>query len=244
MSQSRFRIIFVSRTSVLMFALFICNGCALQREREGSNQLVAPLNSLGSVSSARSQRRTERELCIETANTLASKGHAREAIQLYEKAESLAPSADPLDLELAPLYSQTGNNDGAVARYKNAISSGKSSEEVINNFAWTLTESEKFEEASKVIQQGLEQSPESERLKSLQAVLLYRQGQRAQALRAFANLYGDSAAHHNIAVLDIQHGDLDLALENANRATSDSECDTKSTELRDALFAAKIPPSK
>jgi hypothetical protein len=68
-----------------------------------------------------------------------------------------------LDLELPPLYWQIGRTDQSVSRYENAIARGKGSNEVFNNDAWTLTESERLEEAEVVIALGLQRSPDCER---------------------------------------------------------------------------------
>ena len=230
--------------SVFAIGLAICGGCRLISENVGRHGttdeggFIAPLQIPGSKQLSGLPQRTERKLCLETAKTLAQQGHASEAIQLYEKAESLAPSASRLDLELAPLYAQTGDSERSILRYENAIADGKDSEDVFNNLAWTLAESEKLDEASVVIHRGLQQTPNSERLRGIQAVVFYRQGQREKAMQTFKDLYGDSAANHNMAVLDVQYGSIDSAVEHANRANEDSGCDKKSKEFRDALVAA------
>ncbi|MEO1526349.1 MAG: tetratricopeptide repeat protein [Planctomycetota bacterium] len=188
----------------------------------------APGASLGSDLS-------EREICLETAKLVASNGHAIEAMKLYEKAESLAPNEDRLDLELAPLYVHVGKTDAAITRYRSAIANGKANGDVFNNLAWTFLEVGRHAEAMKTVQEGLAVEPGSDRLQATQAVLLYHRGDREGSLKKFSALYGESAGHHNLALLDLESDKLASAFEHASLAASLSDCSEQSIKLRDTL---------
>lgn len=180
----------------------------------------------------------ERQLCLETAKSVAAKGHAVEAIKLYEKAESLGEHLETLDLELAALYAQIGRTDEAVIRYRRLIDRRTATPSTFNNLAWTLIESGRYGEATTAIEQGLSEFPENERLESAQAVVAYHLGDRQTALTQFASLYGQTSAHHNLAVLDLENGRLEQAMEHIERATQDPGCPSESIALRDSLRLA------
>ncbi|MEL6110196.1 MAG: tetratricopeptide repeat protein [Planctomycetota bacterium] len=178
---------------------------------------------------------SEREICLETAKLVAANGHAVEAMKLYEKAERLGPDKERFDLELAPLYVHVGQTDAAITRYRNVIARGQANDEVFNNLAWTLLESGRHAEAMKTIQQGLVVAPESNRLQATHAVLLYQSGDREGAFTKFSELYGESAGHHNLALLDLESDKLISAFEHASLAASFSDCLEQSIKLRDTL---------
>ena len=107
-------------------------------------------------------------------------------------------------------------------------------------------ESGKLSHARDVINQGLVGSPDSKRLRATRAILLYKLGQREQSFEAFEELYGPSAAHHNLAVLDVDAGTIDSAVKHAKLATQYQDCSSKAIELNDALQVrlASAAPSR
>ena len=122
-------------------------GCT-SLEKKSTDQFLKPLSSGTQLFGGKPD---ERNVCIETAKAVAEKGHASEAILLYEKAEQLDPKAGSLDLELAPLYAQTGQAEDALNRYRRLIAKGAATSEVYNNLAWTLIESKRREAETVII---------------------------------------------------------------------------------------------
>jgi tetratricopeptide (TPR) repeat protein len=223
--------------SRLLLGCILFSGCQAMGDKD-RRDLISPLSSdTGDQRPQRSlsQRYNERKLCIETAETVAANGHAREAIKLYEKAEGLEPDGEPLDLRLAPLYAQIGNCGPAIERYRRAIKSGKATAEVYNNLAWTLIESGQPNDAIAAVQDGLSAAPENERLRATHAVALYKLGDRAKSLELFRELYGPAAAHHNLAVLDVDSGQLESAAEHARLAAGFPDCPTESIQLHETI---------
>lgn len=221
----------------LLLGCILFTGCQAMGDK-GRRDLISPLSSVTADQRPPrllSHRYNERKLCIETAETVAANGHAREAIQLYEKAEGLEPNAEPLDLQLAPLYAQIGDSRQAIDRYRRAIKSGNATAEVYNNLAWTLIESGQPNEAIEAVQQGLSAAPDNDRLRATHAVALYKLGDRLKSLEAFRELYGPAAAHHNLAVLDVDSGQLDSAAEHARLATGFPDCPTEAIQLHESI---------
>ena len=178
---------------------------------------------------------SERSLCMETANTVARKGHAVEAIKLYEHAERLDPDAAPLDSKLAPLYAAVGEQDASIERYRRCIKISPNDIELSNNFAWTLMEAQRFDQATAEANRGLQNEPDNARLLSTLAMVHYRQGDQAKALRLFEQAQGSSAAHHNLAILDIDAGKLEAAKKHLQTAKQSKELNLKTESLIAAL---------
>lgn len=150
---------------------------------------------------------SERELCVQTATMVASRGHITEAIALYEQAERLRPELAKLNRELAPLYPQAGRWESALARYQAAIDASPDDAELLNNFCWTLLEADQSSRALEVAVSGVERFPGDRRLRSTLALAHHRCGNREAALEQMRDLYGAAAALHNIALFDIDAGD-------------------------------------
>ena len=186
-------------------AVFLVAGCNRLPRRQAAIDVAPPLVEIGAEFSGPPP--SDRELCMETARTVANKGHAQEAILLYEQAEKLASTEPPLDLQLAPLYAEIGDTDSAVARYRSAIARGNVDPSVANNLAWVLMDDNRFGDAEVAIQNGLANESGNKRLLTTQAILLYRTGNRDLAFSQFNSLYGQAESLHNMAILDIDRGD-------------------------------------
>lgn len=160
--------------------------------------------------------------------SLANAGHAKEASLLYEKAESLSNNKLNFDHELSSLHASLGNHDQAIERYNKLLTKNTNSE-TVNNYTWTLLEANRIEDAYRSVTEGLRQFPNDERLKSLLAVIEYRRGDQDRAFKTFEALVGTSAAHHNLAVLAIDSGNivegkrhLELAMNHSNGKNAES----------------------
>lgn len=198
----------MSRCLALLAFLMATAGCQGMRTQK-SNDFIEPLAMNNrSVGTEQATPESERQLCIQTAKTVAARGHFSEAIALYEQAEKLDSRFPPLDRELAPLHAERGQVEKAVTRYQRAIQATPDDAALWNNFAWTLLESNRSAQAINVVEEALVHFPTHRRLLSTRAVASYRAGDREDAIERFAELYGPSVAYHNIALLDVESGDL------------------------------------
>lgn len=174
-------------------------------------------------------------LCVETAKTVAAQGHAIEAIKLYERAESLNPSAPALDSNLAPLYASTGNLSAAIERYQSCVNQFPKDVELCNNYAWTLMEAGRFPNAVAEATRGLQLDENNSRLLGTLAMIHYRQGDHLRALQGFEKAHGPVAAHHNLSLLEIDSGNLDAAKAHLQFANQANEEHSQSKVLLTAL---------
>lgn len=213
--------------------LLVISGC---RSMTGSDEkkLINPL-AAAAESQPLAAMPSERVLCIQTAETVAEKGHAIEAIKLYEKAERVSPDEPTLDRELAPLYAQTKAYDKAIDRYRRLLRADGADTETLNNLAWTLMEAGRLPEAAATAGQGLNLEPNDSRLTSTLAVIHYKQGDRKSALDRFTAINGPAAAHHNIALLDIDQGDEKSALRQLANAVQMPDCTPETREFFQSL---------
>ena len=202
----------------LLLVSLLTIGCKSLR-KSGETDLVEPLSvETPHRQSLTNELPSERVLCIETANTVSQKGHVVEAIKLYERAEQLDPSAAPLDQQLAPLYSQVGNHSDAIKRYRRLSLESPNDLELNNNYAWTLMEAKRCDAALAEVQRGLNIDEDHERLRSTLAMIYYRQGDRVNALKQFTRLQGFTAAQHNLALLELDAGNVESAIKHLREA--------------------------
>ncbi|KLU06086.1 TPR Domain containing protein [Rhodopirellula islandica] len=222
---------------VLLWSLLpLAVGCNSIEKDHGAD-FLKPFASVESMD-AQAKRQPipdERSLCIETAKTVATKGHAEEAIKLFERAEELDPNASTLDRNLAPLYAEVGNHAAAIERYKLILQATPDDADLINNYAWTLMEAGRFDQAIEEAMKGLQKSPENKRLRSTLAMTYYRQGDHGNAFQQWEMAVGKTAALHNLALLDIEAGEIDSARKNLQRAKQDPNLDDQTNALVAAL---------
>ncbi|MFK7819749.1 MAG: tetratricopeptide repeat protein [Planctomycetaceae bacterium] len=214
-------------------------GCSGLKKKQNDG-LVKPLAAVSNEAPTRPQPfRDERALCMETAQTVAEQGHAHEAIKLYLRAEQLGPSQLPLDRQLAPLHAQTGDFDAALQRYARLVSEAPEDADLCNNFAWTLMEAQRYGDAISQARRGLSIDADNTRLRSTLAMIHYRQGDPSSALAEFATAKNSTAAHHNLAVLDIDAGNLSSAQEHLRKASKTAAENPDEASLKtEALLTA------
>ena len=220
---------------LIIGAMSTCAGCNVVRNLSPMNQdaLLSHRQEQDQVSARPDELPSESQMCIETARSVAAAGHAREAMLLFEKAERL--SQKPLHRELAPLYAQLGQTDKAIDRYRQAFAGASDDVELRNNFAWTLLEAGKLQESIDVAQQGLADSPNHPRLMSTLAVAQFKLGNRQAAFELFRSAFGESAAHHNLAMLEIDGGNEGQAKHHLAQAVESPRSTPESKQFHQAL---------
>ncbi|MEO1619231.1 MAG: tetratricopeptide repeat protein [Planctomycetota bacterium] len=224
------KLLFFTSLPLLVLSLVGCRSL----NKDAEQNFIEPLATTTSDVDRGSMPKNERELCVRTAETVAEKGHFTEAIALYEKAERLDPQAGLFNRELAPLFAQSKNFDQSLARYRAAIAEAPQDAELANNYVWTLLEARKTTQAASVVESAIARFPGDQRLATTKAIVLYRQGDRAGALEQFKSLDGLSAAHHNLAMLDIESGD-ETAAKNAVAVALAASPSPQTIELAQAL---------
>ncbi|MEZ6090018.1 MAG: tetratricopeptide repeat protein [Pirellulaceae bacterium] len=104
-----------------------------------------------------------------------------------------------------------------------------------NNYAWTLMESGRLDEAMAEAIRGLNNDVDNVRLRTTLATIHYRRGDGTQALHHFERALGTTAAHYNLAILDIDSGNFDSARNHLQLANHDPNLIASSNKLLAAL---------
>ena len=238
------RLIFANKFSipVLMSLALLSLGCgSLSKNKEPDFLKSFASPGPASPKSSSQPMPSDYTLCVETAITVAAQGHAVEAIKLYERAESLDPTATSLDSRLAPLYASVGNPTAAIKRYQRCVNEQPEDIDLCNNFAWTLMEAGQFDEALAEATRGLQNDDENARLQATLAMIHYRKGNRVEALQRFEKAHGSIAAHHNLSLLEIESGNLESAKAHLRIANQSNEPNGQSEVLLTALETQTSP---
>lgn len=215
-------------------------GCAqlsLSGNREWSD-LLSPFSSSEERREYRDNplsKSEERKLCIETAEQLALRQHWTEAVQLYEKAESLGKPDQALDRELAPALAAIGRYPDAIDRYTRLLDKNPKDSDIQINLAWTLMESGNFAQAEGHLRQVIAREPKKQVAISNLAWLLVQTGKNEEAFHTFRSIMNDSVAHYNMGVLLLEAGQLEMARTSFVSATTFPDAPTQSYEFLKAL---------
>ena len=222
---------------VLAYSQVLISGCSIIR-KSNSGSAVSPVTSVSNEDPARFDATPESvsELSLEAAKSMADAGHTREAILLYERAEQSHEEPQSLDEPLAALYSQAGQYQAAIERYQRLIAREGASSQRLNNLAWTQMEAGDFPSALRSVEQGLAIAPGNKRLLSSKAIIYFRQGDRDKSLEIFRQVYGPSAAHHNVATLAIEAGDEAAARYHFTQAMQFGEAAQVTRDMHQALL--------
>jgi Flp pilus assembly protein TadD len=162
----------------------------------------------------------DRELCLIAADQMSEAGHWDDAVELYLKAESLAPKKPKLDAKLAPAFAGAGKYAESTSRYRRLLETAPNDAELRNNFAWTLMESGDVVRAEEEFRTAMRLSPHESRAAVNLGVLLARQKRYDEALAILTSSIGEPAAHHNIGVVAIEAGDEATAVRAFEKAVS------------------------
>jgi len=193
--------------------------------------LIEPLGKVDSGSSSSNIR----DLCIETAQSVAAEGHYAEAIKLYERAEQLSENGEAFDLQLANLHAEMGEYENAMERYQSHSFTKEMDASTINDYVWACIGAEQYRRAAEVLEQGRSDFPSDERLKSTSACLAFYAGDEKESLRIFSDLYQVPGAYQNLAVLAIESGDSERAVQYLKRAMNMANCPEEAHTLFQAL---------
>lgn len=156
--------------------------------------------------------------CVETARTLQSQGHGREAIVLYERARVLNPKEPNVSRFLALLYDQAGNDSRAEAEYRNALEAAPRDADLLNDWGYYHFRRKNWLEAEKHFREAIAVSPNHERASVNLGLALGEQSRYEEAFDAFARNLGPAAAHSNVGVILAGRGHIEQARKEFQKA--------------------------
>jgi Tfp pilus assembly protein PilF len=117
----------------------------------------------------------------------------------------------PVARELAVLYDQTGADSKALEEYQRALRENPKNADLLNDVGYFYLARGNLAEAEKWFRSALENNPQHQVAMGNLALTLAEQGHYQQAFELFVKINGPAAAHSNLGVILVRHGDVDQA---------------------------------
>jgi len=215
------------RSLMLTVCVGVTTGCSALPSRQmfsldrksTPTHASSPISQLG-VPLPAMQPGDDLQLHLITAEEMAQNGYWDEAVQMYRKAEAMAPKKPKLDAELAPALAGAGQFQEAIQRYRRLVEQNPKDAALRNNFAWTLMESGDLVAAEAEYRQAMTLDPALQNAPLNLGILLAKQSRYAESLAVLTATIGEASAHHNIGVIAIDIGDEATAIRACERASS------------------------
>ncbi|MBF0440900.1 MAG: tetratricopeptide repeat protein, partial [Oligoflexales bacterium] len=137
-------------------------------------------------------------------------GESRQAVQLYEILFRLDPANEELTRRMVELYHQIGDLNDALALLKEAESNGKGKRPGLKvQQAFILWELQRYEEASKILENLAEEYPDSDRILYMTALGQEKVNKYDSALNTYSRIpefsqYKVHADYRSIKILELQ----------------------------------------
>jgi Tfp pilus assembly protein PilF len=207
------------------FCLSVCEGCA--------TSTFAPANIAGLWKSSNEESEIPKaahgelppketaHACMVAAEELQNKGHAQQAILLYEKARSNDPSLKSVSHRLAVLYDAQGDSVRSLTEYKKALESEPQNPNILSDLGYYYYERQNYTEAEQSLRKALAIDPKHEKALSNLGLTLAAQGRFDESYTVFATAIGPAAAHSNVGVLMAKQGRYDEARQSFHQALAE-----------------------
>ena len=139
------------------------------------------------------------------------KGHADQAIFLYEKARDGDATLPKVAHHLALLYDAQGNGTRALEEFHKALATTPKDPDLLNDFGYYNYRRGNLSEADRWYRQALISAPHHEAATTNLAVVLGHQHKYAESIELFTKVVGPAAAQSNVGVLAAEQGNYDVA---------------------------------
>jgi Flp pilus assembly protein TadD len=151
------------------------------------------------------------QACKSTAETLVRHGHPTAAIGLFERARQLDGKRVRVARELAVLYDQAGADQRAIEEYQRALQQTPKDPDLLNDLGYFYLTRGDAIRAEKWFRAALAQDPGHTTANGNLALAVGEQGRYEEAFETFSSVTGPAAAHSNLGIIFLRHGDFDQA---------------------------------
>ncbi len=158
------------------------------------------------------------QACLATARELAHQGRDAEAIEMYQRARRFDPKTKGVARRLAVLYDKQANVEAAQHEFQLAFEESPRDAELWNDFGYYQYQHQRFQEAEQAFRKALELKPELSRAKINLGLALGEQRRYDESFETFRCVISESAARHNVGIMQLRHGEInaaELSLQNA-----------------------------
>ena len=183
----------------------------------------------------------QRKLCITTAEQLARSQHWSECVKLYEKAEGMDKHNPPLDRELAPALAANGQFTESIQRYERLIAKNPKDDELEVNLAWTLMESGNTSMAEENLKKVIARHPNHRGAVVNLATIQATSGRTSDAFETYRSVLRDAASHHNIGLILLESGQIEMAKQAFANASQFSDAPKESKQFLASLQSVVSP---
>jgi tetratricopeptide (TPR) repeat protein len=140
------------------------------------------------------------------AQLLASVERYDEALDYFDKVVGYRPDDEGLILSRAELLLRMGRTDDAISQYRSAVKRWPDSSMSLNALGYTLADrTDRYKEASKLIEKALKMQPDSAAIIDSWGWVLFKKGRNEEALEhlraAYEKLHDPEVAGHIVEVL-------------------------------------------
>lgn len=237
------------RFALLALGILISSGCgSLSARRLGNSASTKPaaatsqssISQLG-VALPAMKAGDDRELAMIAAQEMHRSGYPDEAVELYLKAETLAPKKPKLDAELAPALASAGRYPEAIVRYRRLLAARPEDVELRNNLAWTLLESGDLVAAEAELRAAILRDAAYQPAMVNLGIVLAKQNRYEDSFAVLLPAIGAGPAHHNLAIIAIEQGDEHLAKKHLELAGASKHPPAGTRQLLTALQSKDSP---
>lgn len=218
-TKTRFLTKSFAHAMAVTLCVFVAGGCTTFNGKLVSR---TPADSATSQSaSAPSDLPAEKSatICLTAAREMDAKGLHADAINQYERARQFDPR---LGAQVAPrlavLHDRLGNEQRALAEYKQALQAHASDPALLNDYGYFCYERGQLEEAEQYFREALKKNPEYRRAWVNLAVVLVQQGRENEGMGAFSKVLSPEEAYTNLGVLLAKQGKREESRQALHRA--------------------------
>ena len=189
-------------------------------------------STLAKIDSENLSRLERANVCLQTGLSLAAHQKDDHAILQLKKARDLNPNLSGIAHPLAVLYDRKGQFGLAEQEYQRAMSNGKPSPSLLNDFGYFRYVQGRLDEAKDLLERAIELSPEDTQPKVNLAMTYAAAENYETAYKLFRNSVGPAAAHQNIGLILLRSGQEEQAVAHFQQAiTIDPSLQAASTML-------------
>ncbi|MEP3482671.1 MAG: tetratricopeptide repeat protein [Fuerstiella sp.] len=177
-------------------------------------------STLAKIDSENLSRAERANVCLQTGLSLAAHQKDDHAILQLKKARDLNPKRSGIAHPLAVLYDRKGQFGLAEQEYQRAMSDGKPSPSLLNDFGYFRYVQGRLDEAKDLLERAIALSPEDNQAKVNLAMAHAASEDYESAYELFRSSVGPAAAHQNIGLILLRSGQEEQAIAHLQQATT------------------------
>lgn len=137
---------------------------------------------------------------------------------MYQRTRRFDPKTKGVAHRLAVLYDKQANVESAQHEFQLAFEEDPRDAELWNDFGYFHLQHQRFPEAEQAFRKALELKPELSRAKINLGLALGEQRRYDESYQTFRCVISESAARHNVGIMQLRHGEINAAEQSLQNA--------------------------